>query len=80
MENVSNIVMSLAVLAISVVIVAISLYLLCRYKSLKVYISDRGMFVDRNQFNGGPNPCGPDVGPIEMMPLSCIGENLFLEK
>lgn len=79
-ENYLNVIMSLAVIGTFVIITVISCYYLCKYKTSKTHIVVESLFVDRVQFNGGPNPCSHTIDKIEFLGLTSIGGNLFSEK
>lgn len=80
MENVLNIIMSLAVIGAFILVAIGSYYYLNKYRPSKAHIVVENLFVDRDQFNGGPDPCSHAIDRIEMLNISGIGKNLFSEK
>lgn len=80
MENMLNVIMSLAVIVAFIITTIGSYHYLHKYKRSKAYIVVKDLFVDRDQFNGGPDPCSHTIDRIEMLNISSIGKNLFLEK
>ena len=80
MENVLNIIMSLAVIGTFILVAIGSYYYLNKYRPSKAHIVVENLFVDRDQFNGGPDPCSHAIDTIEMLNISGIGKNLFSEK
>lgn len=80
MENLLNILMFIAILGVFAIVVGGSMYFLNKYNSRITFIVADDPFVDRDQFNGGPDPCSHSIDNIEKISISGIGKNLFSEK